>query len=239
MKTQKIPLSLLLLFLLISCKSSIIDFAFEKKGIYDDKVQISKVINSENEIAFIPMHHVGRLEFYNDVKNKIDSLQKNGYTVFYEKLKSIKTDSISKYKFRKLINFQIPENGYMELLNLNNLKLKYQVVKQPSYEDLNVNMQNSVNADMSIEEIIQKFENLNGKIELEECDFLTKYNEKYKCKNKFLDDSKRHEVIIDYRNDNLLELIKNSSNKKIVIVYGKEHFIGIKEKLKQLGYTDN
>ena len=45
-----------------------------------------------------------------------------------------------------------------------------------------------------------------------------------------------NEFITHYRNGVIINKINQNKNAKIAIVYGKNHFVGIKDSLQKLGY---
>ena len=94
---KKIILLILFTIILSSCSSFTMNYALNKLGIYDDQVKISAYENKQSKVLLIPMHHVGTQKFYDDVKNKIDSLNKIDYSFYYEgiKIDSTNRDSIN------------------------------------------------------------------------------------------------------------------------------------------------
>jgi hypothetical protein len=48
--------------------------AYRYIGVFDKEAKEKRISNEKKELVFIPMHHVGKKEFYDDVKKKIDSL---------------------------------------------------------------------------------------------------------------------------------------------------------------------
>lgn len=52
------------------------NYALKQKGIYDNKITLNKFKKEDSEIVFFQMAHIGTDLFYNDVKQKVDSLIK-------------------------------------------------------------------------------------------------------------------------------------------------------------------
>jgi uncharacterized protein YcfL len=155
---------LLPLFLLIGCKSYLINKALEKVGVYEENVEIKIISNNDKKIVFIPMKHIATELFYDNVKTKIDSLEKYDYYFYYELVNGVK-DSITSKKFRKISG--IPENkkGYLETLDsvLKGIKYKKKLVNQPKDQmELGLNINKSKNVDVTMQEIIKHYESLNG-----------------------------------------------------------------------------
>lgn len=70
---------------------------------------------------------------------------------------------------------------------------------------------------------------------MESCDYNTKFYENSICKNK-LGKKRFTPFLVDERNNSILRHIANENKNKIAIIYGKEHFNGVKDSLLKLGY---
>jgi len=244
MKIKTMCITLVIL-LFLSCKSFLINTALEKVGAYDERVVASKLIGINKEIVFIPMVHLSTELFYDDVKHKIDSLNKIGYYFYYEQTKgSLKEDTILR-KIRKIRGIPFSKNGYNSLLDslLNKRqrsKLKKEIVNQPDYKQLGLNEQNSVNVDATLRQIVDYYENTYGELVLESCDYGNTIYEKTDCDQKERDKQKYDEVAVAYRNNLVVEyLLNDNTHSKIAIVYGRNHIDGIKKELIERGYVDN
>lgn len=218
------------------------NLALENAGIFEEKVELRKISNNYKNLIFIGMHHIGRKEFYNDVANKIDSLQRQGFVVYYEKLKKNNViDSISndvyKKKFRKMIG--LTTTKYYDTINKvigGKLKYKgnYKLTNQFPYNKLHINMETAKNIDVKLSDLIKGFEFKYGAIALDDCDKQTKSDSSvYDCDR--IDNKSaqifKNEFIIAFRNKNLANAIMNSTKRKIVVIYGKIHFEGLKTEL--------
>ena len=88
-------------------------------------------------------------------------------------------------------------------------------------------------ADMTYKDMIAKIETERGKIELEPCDFETPLNAPYKC-------TQRKDLgftfIRTLRDDYLKQLLLNSSDKKIVVLYGQAHTWAVYPALEREGF---
>jgi len=232
---------LLILFTLTSCSSIFTNRALKKTGVLDEKSELKIIKSKKQKILFIPMHHVGREEYYDDVAKKIDSLQKKGFTVFYEGvIDNQETDSLTRkkslMKLRKIMGF-FPQGqkGYIDTTtNIIAGKIKYngkhKLINQPKYNNLKVDSLNSIRADISLTELINAFEKKNGKIKLDSCDYrFSLEGKEYKCKKtkRSLRKTFEREYVKAYRNKYLAEKIFNSNKNKILIVYGDAHYTGV------------
>ena len=232
---------LLIFFTLTSCSLIFTSRALKKTGVLDEKSELKIIKSKKQKILFIPMHHVGRKEYYNDVANKIDSLQNQNFTVFYEGvIDSKETDSLTRkkslLKLRKIMGF-FPQGqkGYLDTTtNVIAGKIKYKgqykLINQPSHKQLKVDSLNSIRADISLTELITEFEKNNGEIKLDSCDYqFSLKGKEYKCKKakRSLRKIFEKEYVKSNRNKYLAERIFNSKKNKILIVYGDAHYTGL------------
>lgn len=239
--------TILLLFVLTStsCASLFLNTALEKMGVFDEKPELQLLENNDKKVLFMGMHHLGRKEFYNDVAFKVDSLQNIGFVVYYELVKnnSIK-DSIKKVNYykkaRKITGVKTAvyyDTITKKIAGKFKYKGDYKLISQPSYKKLEVNMEIAKNADVEINKLIDEFEKKYGEIKLNECDVNNPvYSKKYDCEllDKELREKFKKEFMEKYRNQNLALEISNSKHKKILIIYGKNHFDGLKNELKKI-----
>lgn len=221
---------------LVGCKSIVVNGFLSANGIYDDKVEFQHTSFEGKDIVFFPMHHVGTENFYSHTKTAVDSLSDKGYHFYYEKVESKSTSDTLRRKIRKIIGIY-SSNGYKKQLDsvFPNLKYKKPIVDQPAYELLGLNPANSTRADLDAEEIVQKFEEEHGAIKLADCDLKIPLNSNYeKCRkeDRFDKSVDVDKFLLGLRNAHVADVIQNSSYKKIVIIYGKEHIKGILDELK-------
>ena len=248
---KKYILFISILVLITSCKSYFVNSYFKSIGVYDNKIILEKLVSNDKEIVCIGMHHLGKKEFYDDVKTKIDSLKKEEYFFYLEGIGSDfsnkssinKTDSLGlielAYKLRKINgNFPISKGfkiDYSEFFKQKGIKLREVLMNQPSYVEFGLSTINSKNTDLKIEELLKIYEAKKGKIILDSCDYKTPYFEKSICKSK--SDKKTYDkIIFDERNNSIISHILSDKKRKIAIIYGKIHFIGIKDSLQKIGY---
>lgn len=227
-------------FVLISCKSTKVNLALKVIGAYNDKIKLEKMSKSNKEVVFFPMIHIGTEPFYEDVKNKIDSLENLGFITYYEKVNSSPTDTLDLMKLRKLLGFPVPKRGkgYMSVFDsLYKFKLKKKLISQPTNKNLGVDSLKGRNVDLTLKQVITEYERRFGELKLNDCDFQTFYDQKSICNDKPISKASRNEIILDFRNKNVVNEIISDQHQKIIIIYGKQHFIGIKKELQDLGFT--
>lgn len=218
-------------------------------GVYNEKPKLKSISNGQKNVVYIPLQHIGRIEYYKDMSKKIDSLTEIGYVVFYESITTdleVTTDSVdrSEYirlakKFRKIQGSFQAGNGYLDTINNKiygtiSYNEKYDLINQPNYFDMGVDSLTSVNADVTLEDLLGAFEEKNGTIVLNDCDINTDLDSNYICEplsNKLRRDFKKN-FALGMRNTNLAKLIDEHNSDKILVIYGVLHFKGLLKELK-------
>lgn len=209
--------------------------ALEAKGILQDKAELKKIPHKDQDILFLPMHHLGTRPFYQDVQNKVDSLAQQGY-FFYLEMISAKADGTDDLmKLRKIFGMGLPTNGYQKALELITTKIKSlrgKLILQPPYADWNLNDQNSQNVDATLAGVIKRYEAENGEIILENCDLkVPDITQNTRCRyNKKLKQA-YNTLLLEYRNKIIAEKVLSEKRQKLVLIYGEGHYPGIKKLL--------
>ncbi|MFT3910531.1 MAG: hypothetical protein QM737_13985 [Ferruginibacter sp.] len=243
---KKLLRSCVLFFTVFYC-SSCYRVALSSLGVLDKSVSLEKISNTKKEVVFIPMHHIGKRDFYKDVKRVADSLQNIGYRFYYEGVRispvkdSLKTDSLRR-KMRYVLGADVfalkSQGGYIDTVNhtIFHKKLKIltkeDLVNQPPYIKMGIDTAKSTWADVYLSDMIPEFEKRFENIILTGCDFNTPLNEKYSCSN-YKNKNGKNFLLIDYRNESVADKIMNDSNTKIAIIYGSKHYGGVLKVLQQ------
>lgn len=229
---------------LAGCKSYWFNMALEMVGAYDESVSLTALINEKEDktVVFIPMVHYSTELFYKDVIVKIDSLQKEGFYFYFEGMGVHTTDTTSLRKLRKIMGVPVAhsagDSAMDSLLISKKVKTKKKLVTQPPNSNLGFKEGNSRNVDSSVLELTNHYEELYGEIVLNDCDFATKVTEASSCPKQKRDRERYDSIILDYRNNLVLqEIFKEKDHKKIAVIYGKGHVAGIEKALLQEGYT--
>lgn len=224
---KKVILIAILITLLPSCKiaHSLIELNRKNAKVYNYKL-------ADKEIKFVSLHHMGKKEFYDDVKSIIDINKKDGFRVYHERVSSVfEGDSLLKdiirRKARKIKGFSgtYKENAESSMFD------KY--VQQPDNIDLGID-DTDLWADVNYLQLINEWEKINGVIVLDSLDLNTSFTEKF-SKGEFYTKKQYHKILIEYRNEHLINLIKTNSDKKILIFYGDGHRKDFKKRLKKSG----
>jgi Mg/Co/Ni transporter MgtE len=127
--------------------------------------------------------------------------------------------------------------GYIDTLNStfmgyksNELKL---LINQPKIASF---MKNDTSkycfADLTYQEMVSIYEKKYQEIKLNNCDSINKLGDQYTCEN-IIDKQARDFIILDIRNQKIVNLINEYQSKKVAVIYGKNHLVGILEILKK------
>ena len=180
-------------------------------------------VKGDKEIIFIPMIHIAKAEYYEQIKNFLFQKRNEGYVVYYEDLKnggktSEERDTLT-LKMRKIIGYHLC-GAYTNKENKSTPRYLKKYVGQ-NMTNTGIDTLRDLRADMTVRELIAKIESERGeKIELESCDFETPLNAPYKCSNY---KQYYYRFTRKYRDDYLSNLLLNTSDKKIVVIYGGVH----------------
>lgn len=234
---KKNILYLIIIVVFFGCKSFIYNSVLESKGVFDDEIKLQKLEDIDKEVVFFPISHLGTAKYYNDVNKKIDSLKMKNYFFYYEKIKNQNLDTISFRKFRKVTLLPYLKGGYKEWVDsVLKIELKKKLINQPSYETMGLDASNSKNIDVSIHEMISYYEKNYSEIILEPCDINTSVYKESSCKNTKKDKVFAEQVILNFRNRNVINYLVKDSLQKVAIIYGSNHIPGMKQELIKLGY---
>lgn len=184
-------------------------------------------VKGDKEIIFIPMIHVAKPGYYEKVKDFLSQKRNEGYVVYYEGLVTgaatpEERDTLT-LKMRKIIGYHLC-GAYTNKENKSTPQYLKKYVGQ-NMTNTGIDTLRDVRADMTVKELIAKIESERGeKIELESCDFETPLNAPYKCSNY---KQYYYRFTRKYRDDYLSNLLLNTSDKKIVVIYGGDHKWGV------------
>lgn len=166
------------------------------------------------------MHHLGKREFYDNVKNAIAAYKNLGYKVYYEEISSsLKTDSITKDRIRRKVRKIKGFSGSYEDATKGSSLGK--LVQQPNMKNMGIT-ESDVRADIDYLQFINEWEKLNGEIKLDSIDLNTNFTAPY-SKGTFYTNAQYKRIVVEYRNQYLANLISTGQDKKILIIYGEGH----------------
>ncbi len=195
--------------------------------------------NSDKNVVFLPMVHVGKAQFYANVKELVNSFKSRGYVVYYEGLrKNNNLDSLSmdeyRRKFRKMVGFMTDTASvsYAGMLHEHGLFTK--LVDQPRSDGLGIDSKD-VQVDIYFTQLVDEYEKMFGTIILEKKDRILPLERNLSFDRELTLPKKNvTRIIVDFRNNLLATKIQSSKDKKIVVVYGYGHSAGTFNILKSL-----
>lgn len=206
----------------------------EEAGFYDNKIKIIENKIGEKTVVSFPMKHAGTQKFYNDIRNKIDSLKNQGYYFLFEQVQVDGKDELVRKKLKKITgNITLSgEKGYVKLLKEYGVIMKEELIDQPSYNDLGLDSLTSRRLDVSGADIVNYFEQTYGEIKLNKCEIETPVLAKDTCKGKVLKKKNTADAIVSYRDKMIAEGIIKENHTKVALLYGEGHLPGILSLLK-------
>jgi len=237
-------------FVSICLLQSCVSIALKSIGANVSSAELRILKSKTKTVCFIPMHHVGKKAFYDDVHRITDSLGRSGYVAFYEGVDTDVTDTLEleliKRKWRKMLGFYLDKSGYIDTTNqlfMGKYKISKKYVNQPVPLELISETSQPKSVDVLLEDLIDDFEKETEKVELDSCDINTPLDQSYTSCNSIKETHpKNYEVfkdkfILDYRNQYLAKAIQDGTHDKIIVVYGKYHFKGLLKELKAIDST--
>ena len=224
--------------------SSCLNLFLRVSGTLEEKANVRYISNSKKKIIFFNMHHIGTKSFYADTKNKIDSLYKLGYAIYFELVSADSNHTKEEIDtmvrvVRKITNIDLKDkkkgsDAYLDTIkntimgHKSKLIKKYGLVNQQNKYLLPQDTLTVRKVDATIFDMISAYEKKYGKVQLEKKDFETDFRAEYHNK---LDRKKRDYFLIDYRNQLISNEIINDTSSRIVLIYGARHFDGILKKM--------
>jgi len=203
-------------------------------SMYSVNPKIVELSNNKKIVRFIPMHHIGKVVFYENVSELVKAYKKEGYIVYYEssrpdKLNDSLLQDLYERKFRKMMGLYLDTTGYSHYLEKSPFR---NFVDQPKYSVLGVT-DDDMRVDVSKNKLVDVYEKKFGQINLDTIDYKTPLNAYYPMKLR-LPKERVRSIIIDYRNENLASYIHYSPDLLIIVLYGAIHVNGTLNELRKL-----
>lgn len=193
--------------------------------------------DSCKRVVIIPMVHLAKPKFYKKTKKKVSSFRQEGYTIFYERVNyPEEIDSLTKDTLRRKIRKLV---GFPHGLDLTNptveafpkfFKSGRYVMQSP--ENSGYFYEKDTHVDYRADQLLAAYEKKHGKIQLTECDFETDFKKPYRCERA---DNKNY-AMRDIREELVVDSVLQSKADKILLLYGKLHYKGLKKRLEKVGY---
>lgn len=247
-------------FFLIFCFWIIGSFSYYQNEISPAYMPFYTISNWKKIIKFQTMIHIGTPHFYEKVRKNIKIAKDEGYVLFFEWVRPWKEENMKKFdealginftptlyeNFSRLYGLTFQENTYfLELVNNYDFNIDLsidEIIKL--YEKIWENKKNNT-FPKEIQDVdsivIEELSKLNDK-ELQILIYINQAIMNFIIKNDSLQKSflkefwneALFEVILNKRNELLVENIEKSKYDKIFITYGLLHFEWVLEKLKKI-----
>lgn len=208
---------------LSSCRAILFELLIKDKSAIK-KIRILE--KGDKEIIYVPMVHKGSESYYKEINEFLKQKRLEGYSVYYEGVKydhhslSLEEKYFLDLKLRRLLGFHLTalDNSQNQSLPdyVNNSRYTYQ-----SNENLGIDTLVDINADLTRQELVFLYESEFGVIHLDTCDYNTPLLEKYNCSN----GDAYYKVVYTYRDNALIEKLLENKHDRIVLVFGKSHWI--------------
>lgn len=201
----------------------------------EEEIIVDRIVFDDKQIFLVPIVHFGERQFYASLKDSINQWKHQGYRIYYEGIKSsaveMNVDSaVADTLFRKFRH--ITGGSTADSLSYAQLTQTFKgKMVQPSFEDLGVDS-SDLNADISMLAFIREYEKMYEEIQLLKCDWTTPRDGTYECKKQISNGLKP--IVRDYRNQYVIETIRNSNDYRIVVIFGAGHMKGISALLKKM-----
>lgn len=182
------------------------------------------------DIVIIGTHHVGSPRYYSDVRRRLDSLRSAGYVVFFEgvgtpaSMDSLSRDTLER-KMRRVLGAYVGPS-YADRSNKSTRRYAKRYVAQTmDILGLDWDSPDCIMADLTMSELIRRFEMDKGGIALTDYDWETPLKSKYKRRKsgdkKYYD---RGYMIHSLREHCVIRQVYASDSSRIVLLYGFTHF---------------
>lgn len=229
---KKVTVLIALSLSLLSCRSILTRIFLSKTQVHFEHYK-----SGNRDLVFIDATHVGKPEYFADVKFTVDSLRGKGYTIVFEEIRAVVSSlddlpkiDLYKKKIRKITGVyygdysDAKENQNLHVPNMKGLT--YQTV-----DNTGIDRARDVWADYSLTQLVRTYEAEKGEIELSECDLKTTPNQRYRCTK--IDRSEANYLLLELRNKRLLHVVDSIQKDKVAILYGAAHHWGFLNLLRE------
>ena len=220
--------------LLGGCSSSFI--SFKEKNPFRKAVVFTK---NDKEIIYIPMIHLGQPEFYEQIKQFVTQKRNEGYKIYYEKLTYGTSDSLLQdtllLKVRKITGYYF-KGIYTDKNNETSpFKKGFDSYTRQTEENTGIDLSKDFRVDLNMRQLVAQIEADHSPIVLDSCDYATPPNAKYNCKQ-YKEYSRL--FLRTYRDEYLLATLLATPHKKIILLYGVNHYDFLSPELKKAGFEE-
>lgn len=192
----------------------------------ETEVHATDYSNGTKTVKFIPMIHVAKPEFYDNVKTAILQAKNEGYVLYYEWIDVEAAPEETKLKLREMVGLLPSPEGYGTVL-APLIEKGYMIQTEEMFLDI-VNSKD-YNVDITAQEVVNTYEKRFREVTISDENRNLPIHEKYETTHSMKDVKT---VILDYRNKYIADYISNSDDEKVILIYGGEHQKGVFENLK-------
>ncbi|MBS9775455.1 TraB/GumN family protein [Candidatus Gracilibacteria bacterium] len=230
--------------------------SYQANEVSPSKLDQYTISNGEKTVIFQSMMHIGREGFYKEIQQELTQAKKNGYVYFYEGVRPGKKENHK--KFNEALGLQFDANLYKNISKMYGMTYQTPQMFLGLVNNLDFNIDTNIDEIMNEYEKITKGKTIekqesfdaNKEIEtvlntltpreLEVFQYINKallntlFSNEEIFKNLQIQGNKYlFDVILDKRNEHLVQEIIKSEHKKIFVTYGALHFDGVLKMLQK------
>ncbi len=210
---------------LVSCRSIALRIFLSKTQVHFDHYK-----SGDRDLVFIDASHVGKPEYFADIKFTVDSLRGKGYTIVFEEIRAVVSSlndlpriDLCKKKIRKMTGVYFGD--YSDAKDDENLDLpNMKGLTNQTVDNTGIDRRRDVWADYNLFQLVTAYEAEKGEIKLSECDLQTPPNDRYRCTK--INRSESNYLLVEMRNKRLLHVVDSIQKDKVAILYGARHHYG-------------
>jgi hypothetical protein len=189
-------------------------------------------------VMLIPMAHLEKAEYFEEIKYHLDCLKEDGHVVFYEGIVmpapgGSSANDILLRKFRRVMGFFL--TGYKNSANRSIPRsIRDNKYTEQTRENLDLVTERDMHVDMTLSQLMAAYERDRGEITLTDYDLNTGLMDEYNPTDR--PDHDIHYMIRTLRDRHIAGEVTASNYRKIVLLYGKLHIRAIARLLKAAGF---
>jgi len=156
------------------------------RAMFSEKVKSEHFEYKDKTIIFAPLAHFGKKVYYTTLTDSIKTWKNSDYIIYYEgiifKADEMGVDTATAdtliNQFRRMMKGDIPTRDYYS--ELSDVKILKNHIEHPANEDLGMDS-TDVNADVTLRDLVYKYEDLYGPVIVDTCDFNTPIDSTLDC----------------------------------------------------------
>ena len=236
---SRLPLMALIMMVITAsgCTNMIANMAANSVGLLDTDVEVKKLNFPGKEVYFLEMKHLGKQAFYANVKFKVKEFEDKGFISYVESINYLDTTkrindtmALKKLRFLTSMDFTI-KYSMVDNPILKTMIEKNSLVDQPAYSVLGLNKLQRV--DLLYTDLVNLYEANHGFFVLDSCNLASPLGKPMICgtASRTMRKQFREDIVFGEREKHIINYLDSSADKKILLIYGKAHYDGLKKKL--------